>query len=168
MAVRRLSRRGNVIRRAKSRGARVRVPLSFCPQHQPKPFQPNSRISAAQLKMASAEDYGFLRPPRYVAFIASATILPSVDYPCLRELRALTIGLYPHSNDDYEPVYRKPSSYNPLQTFTLPMGSVRHYQQQYGDMYFLRLAKLKPAVEKVATDAWGELTVRISLWKRQC
>ncbi|KAF3387039.1 DNA polymerase delta small subunit [Penicillium rolfsii] len=76
--------------------------------------------------MASAEDYGFLRPP---------------------------------SNDEYEPVYRKPSSYNPLQTYTLPMGSVRHYQQQYGDMYFLRLAKLKPVVEKVATDAWGELTV---------
>jgi DNA polymerase delta subunit 2 len=64
------------------------------------------------------------------------------------------------SNDEYEPVYRQPSSYNPLQTFTLPMGSVRHYQQQYDDMYFLRLAKLKPAVEKVATDAWGDLTVR--------
>ncbi|KAJ5465137.1 uncharacterized protein N7458_000823 [Penicillium daleae] len=76
--------------------------------------------------MATAEDYGFLRPP---------------------------------SNDDYEPVYRTPSSYNPLQTFTLPMGSVRHYQQQYGDMYFLRLARLKATVEKVATDAWGDITI---------
>lgn len=43
------------------------------------------------------------------------------------------------------------------------MGSDRHYQQQYGDMYFLRLAKLKPAVEKIAMDAWGELIVRILL-----
>ena len=29
-----------------------------------------------------------------------------------------------------------------------------HYQQQYGDMYFLRLAKLKPAVEEIAAEAW--------------
>jgi DNA polymerase delta subunit 2 len=30
----------------------------------------------------------------------------------------------------------------------------KHYQQQYGDMYFLRLTKLKPAVEKIAEEAW--------------
>ncbi|KAJ5175278.1 uncharacterized protein N7482_001155 [Penicillium canariense] len=67
--------------------------------------------------------------------------------------------LRPPSNDEYEPVYRNPSSYHPLHTFRLPMGSDRHYQQQYGDMYFLRLARLKPAVEQVATAAWGELTI---------
>jgi hypothetical protein len=47
------------------------------------------------------------------------------------------------------------------------MGSVRHYQQQYGDMYFLRLARLKATVEKVATDAWGELRVRMPCWRRE-
>ncbi|KAF7718043.1 Uncharacterized protein PECH_002376 [Penicillium ucsense] len=67
--------------------------------------------------------------------------------------------LRPPSDEKYDAVYRQPSSYNPLHTFTLPMGSDRHYQQQYGDMYFLRLAKLKPAVEKIATVAWGELTI---------
>jgi DNA polymerase delta subunit 2 len=40
------------------------------------------------------------------------------------------------------------------------MGSDRHYQQQYGDMYFLRLAKLKPAVEQVAAEAWDGFSVR--------
>ncbi|KAI2792280.1 hypothetical protein POX_b02317 [Penicillium oxalicum] len=67
--------------------------------------------------------------------------------------------LRPPGNEEYDAVYRQPSSYNPLHTFTLPMGSDRHYQQQYGDMYFLRLAKLKPAVEKIAMDAWGELII---------
>lgn len=47
------------------------------------------------------------------------------------------------------------------------MGSDRHYQQQYGDMYFLRLAKLKPAVEQVATQAWEGFSVRHSLWCKQ-
>ena len=67
--------------------------------------------------------------------------------------------MFLNSNEDYETVYRAPSHYNPLETFRLPMGSERHYQQQYGDMYFLRLAKLKPAVEQVATDAWDGFSV---------
>ncbi|OJJ44641.1 hypothetical protein ASPZODRAFT_134724 [Penicilliopsis zonata CBS 506.65] len=62
--------------------------------------------------------------------------------------------LRPPSDEQYESVYREPSHYHPLHTFALPVGSERHYQQQYGDMYFLRLAKLKPAVEQVATEAW--------------
>ncbi|KAJ3478412.1 hypothetical protein NLG97_g8589 [Lecanicillium saksenae] len=41
---------------------------------------------------------------------------------------------------------RDDSSYNPLSTFTL--NQQRSYQQQYGDMYFLRLTKIKPAVEQ--------------------
>jgi DNA polymerase delta subunit 2 len=64
-----------------------------------------------------------------------------------------------HSDQEYPPVYRQPSHYNPLDTFKLPSGQERHYQQQYGDMYFLRLAKLKPAVEKVAVDAWEGFSV---------
>ncbi|EAU34482.1 conserved hypothetical protein [Aspergillus terreus NIH2624] len=67
--------------------------------------------------------------------------------------------LRPPSDQEYPPVYRQPSHYNPLDTFKLPSGQERHYQQQYGDMYFLRLAKLKPAVEKVAVDAWEGFSI---------
>ncbi|KAL5628801.1 hypothetical protein BROUX41_002192 [Berkeleyomyces rouxiae] len=47
---------------------------------------------------------------------------------------------------------RRASSYNPLRSFDLP--KVRSYQQQYGDMYFLRLSKIKPQVEEIAREAW--------------
>ncbi|KAL2698840.1 hypothetical protein AAEP93_010228 [Penicillium crustosum] len=60
---------------------------------------------------------------------------------------------------EQEPVYRTPSHYNPRLTFHLPAGAGRHYQQQYDDMYFLRLAKLKPSVEQVAMDAWDGLII---------
>jgi DNA polymerase delta subunit 2 len=74
----------------------------------------------------------------------------------------LTVECSPNSKEEQEqePVYRAPSYYNPLHTFHLPAGQGRHYKQQYGDMYFLRLAKLKPSVEQVATDAWDGLIVR--------
>lgn len=35
----------------------------------------------------------------------------------------------------------------------------RSYQQQYGDMYFLRLTKIKPAIDKVAAEAWTGTTI---------
>ena len=47
---------------------------------------------------------------------------------------------------------RAASSYKPLHSFAL--DKQRSYQQQYGDMYFLRLTKIKPAVEQVASAAW--------------
>lgn len=47
---------------------------------------------------------------------------------------------------------RSASTYKPLQSFTL--DKQRSYKQQYGDMYFLRLTKIKPAVDKVAEAAW--------------
>src|ERR1700710_1873679 len=62
-------------------------------------------------------------------------------------------------------ITRAPSSYTPLQTFTLQKE--KHYQQQYGDMYFLRLTKLKQAVESIASEAWdgfqiaGEMVERV-------
>ncbi|KAB8074854.1 DNA polymerase alpha/epsilon subunit B-domain-containing protein [Aspergillus leporis] len=67
--------------------------------------------------------------------------------------------LCPPSDEEYAPVYRAPSTYNPLHTFQLPSGQDRHYQQQYGDMYFLRLAKLKPAVEEIAVEAWEGFSI---------
>ncbi|KAI9930983.1 hypothetical protein MW887_010638 [Aspergillus wentii] len=67
--------------------------------------------------------------------------------------------LRPPSDEENAPVYREASHYNPLHTFQLPTGQERHYQQQYGDMYFLRLAKLKPAVEEIATEAWEGFSI---------
>ncbi|MCJ1357176.1 MAG: hypothetical protein MMC33_007172 [Icmadophila ericetorum] len=60
---------------------------------------------------------------------------------------------------EYPSIERLPSHYNPLHTFDLPKGEKKHYQQQYADMYFLRLAQLKPAVEELAAAAWSEFEV---------
>ncbi|KAL2366735.1 hypothetical protein RJZ56_000320 [Blastomyces dermatitidis] len=60
----------------------------------------------------------------------------------------------PSDNEEYAPVYRQPSAYSPLSTFVLPRGEMRHYQQQYADIYFLRLARLKPAVTEIAVASW--------------
>ncbi|KAI9370329.1 DNA polymerase alpha/epsilon subunit B-domain-containing protein [Aspergillus egyptiacus] len=67
--------------------------------------------------------------------------------------------LCPPSTQHHDPTYRNESVYNPLNTFRLPPGQERQYQQQYGDMYFLRLAKLKPAVEAVAVEAWEGFSI---------
>lgn len=61
---------------------------------------------------------------------------------------------------DYPTIERLASSYNPLHSFSLAKGDEKHYQQQYDDIYFLRLAMLKPAVEEIAAEAWGELEVQ--------
>lgn len=63
-------------------------------------------------------------------------------------------------NVEYETLTRTPASYIPLRHFDLAKGEDKHYTQQYGDMYFLRLAKLKPAVEKIAVEAWEGYQVR--------
>lgn len=58
-------------------------------------------------------------------------------------------------SDDAPPaerLQRAKSEYKPLDTFKLP--KTRSYQQQYADTYFLRLTKIKPAVEQVAEAAW--------------
>jgi len=65
-------------------------------------------------------------------------------------------------DQDFPSIERQPSSYNPLHTFDLAKGEEKHYKQQYGDMYFLRLAMLKPAVEEIAVEAWKDLQVRCS------
>jgi len=59
-----------------------------------------------------------------------------------------------HRDEVYSSIKRHPSHYNPLHSFRLAKGDQKHYQQQYGDMYFLRLAMLKPAVEEIAAEAW--------------
>ena len=63
----------------------------------------------------------------------------------------------PHcSHAAYPSIERIQSIYNPLRTFVLAKGDEKHYQQQYSDIYFLRLAQLKPVVEEVARDAWSD------------
>lgn len=49
------------------------------------------------------------------------------------------------------------SHYAPLKTFALEKD--RQYQQQYADIYFLRLTKIRPAVEEVAEAEWDGLSV---------
>lgn len=41
-----------------------------------------------------------------------------------------------------------------METFILPKGAARQYTQQFADMYFLRLAMLKPTVEQIAGEIW--------------
>ncbi|RYP10505.1 hypothetical protein DL765_008074 [Monosporascus sp. GIB2] len=47
---------------------------------------------------------------------------------------------------------RVASTYKPLHSFRL--NKEKSYQQQFADMYFLRLTKIKPAVEQIATETW--------------
>ncbi|KAK7730411.1 DNA polymerase delta small subunit Cdc1 [Cytospora paraplurivora] len=58
----------------------------------------------------------------------------------------------PSGDAPEEPLERLQSTYKPLDTFKLEKG--RSYQQQYADTYFLRLTKIKPAVDEVAEAAW--------------
>ena len=59
----------------------------------------------------------------------------------------------------YETIQRHPSSYNPLYSFRLPHGENKHYMQQFGDIYFLRLAKLKPVVERIGIEEWEDFEI---------
>ncbi|KAI1765959.1 DNA polymerase alpha/epsilon subunit B-domain-containing protein [Hypoxylon sp. FL1150] len=52
---------------------------------------------------------------------------------------------------------RASSTYKPLHSFKLDKD--RSYQQQFADMYFLRLTKIKPAVEQLASDAWDDRVI---------
>ncbi|KAH7318626.1 DNA polymerase alpha/epsilon subunit B-domain-containing protein [Stachybotrys elegans] len=61
-------------------------------------------------------------------------------------------------SDSAHPVpSRIASNYHPLHTFDLEKH--RSYKQQYGDMYFLRLTKLKPIVDEVAAAAWHDTEI---------
>ena len=73
---------------------------------------------------------------------------PSFVFPIPNSTTQLTTT----SDEKYRALTRQPSSYKPFETYALEKE--KHYQQQYGDMYFLRLTKLKPIVEQIAQDAW--------------
>jgi DNA polymerase delta subunit 2 len=62
-----------------------------------------------------------------------------------------------YRDQKYTSLERQPSLYKSLTTYALEKE--KHYQQQYGDMYFLRLTKLKPAVEQIAAEAWEDFQI---------
>jgi DNA polymerase delta subunit 2 len=57
-------------------------------------------------------------------------------------------------DETFTELHRLPSAYTPMYSFVLPKGENKNYLQQFSDIYFLRLAKLKPSVEASAKDAW--------------
>ena len=69
-------------------------------------------------------------------------------------LRAL---LKSHRGEPQEELERTASTYKPLHSFRL--DKEKTYQQQFADMYFLRLTKIKPAVDKIAADTWAETVI---------
>lgn len=71
------------------------------------------------------------------------------------------------SNAKYPVVERYASHYNPTNRYNLARGDQKHYHQQYADTYFLRLAKLKPVVEKIAEEAWKGFEVKHPLSPRR-
>ena len=58
------------------------------------------------------------------------------------------------AGDEFE---RPASDYKPLHSFKL--DKEKSYQQQFADMYFLRLTKLKPTVEQRASEAWRDTVI---------
>ncbi|KZZ95664.1 DNA polymerase alpha/epsilon, subunit B [Ascosphaera apis ARSEF 7405] len=65
----------------------------------------------------------------------------------------------PRDDDVYETDERVDSLYCPLTNYRLPPGGARQFQQQFADIYFLRLTQLKPVVTEVARQAWEGLTI---------
>ena len=75
-----------------------------------------------------------------------------VSYLFLLWLRIQAHRITPDRDEIQDTPERTDSSYKSLRTFILPND--RTYQQQYADIYFLRLTKIQPAVEQVASTAW--------------
>lgn len=72
--------------------------------------------------------------------------------PTRHQLHTSLQSNIPPSDGATTTLERVADSYKPLPSFEL--DKQRSYKQQYGDMYFLRLTKIKPAVEQVASTAW--------------
>ena len=68
--------------------------------------------------------------------------------------------LKPHEKaESFAARSRAPSAYNPLYTYRLGAGETKQYNQQFADIYFLRLAKLKRIVEKIAGAEWDDFQI---------
>ena len=77
----------------------------------------------------------------------------------LQKARRLIVVVSRESKGPHTTLTRTYTPYSILHDFDL--AKAEGYQQQYGDLYFLRLAKLKPAVEQVAQEAWSGYQVRL-------
>lgn len=91
----------------------------------------------------AADNGSLLQPPSWV-------VLFTLEYA-----RANSV----FRKDDFSTNDRVASTYTPLHTFDLGKGEAKHYQQQFADMYFTRLTRLKPAVEQIAAEAWDDFEV---------
>lgn len=67
--------------------------------------------------------------------------------------------LHAWKDEQYADRQRVPSAYNPLYNYRLPQGDKRHYAQQFSDLYFLRLQKLKAVVENIAGPEWEDFEI---------
>ncbi|KAI9841212.1 MAG: hypothetical protein M1837_000939 [Sclerophora amabilis] len=68
------------------------------------------------------------------------------------------------TGEEHDILTRRSSAYNPLHTFDLAKN--KGYKQQYGDIYYLRLAQLKPPVEAMATEAWDGFQIHGEVVRR--
>ena len=62
-------------------------------------------------------------------------------------------------NDKFGERKRAPTTYNPLYDYRLSRGGTKQYQQQFGDMYFLRLSKLRKPIRKIAEEEWSDFEI---------
>ncbi|ETN38580.1 uncharacterized protein HMPREF1541_06617 [Cyphellophora europaea CBS 101466] len=68
--------------------------------------------------------------------------------------------LRPSNKDDkFQERSRIPSAYNPMYSYRVGREDTKQYHQQFADIYFLRLAKLKPIVEKIGKADWEDFEI---------
>lgn len=95
-----------------------------------------------------------LRPPQYVLLNFQKPI-------SLKSYESINAWNAPGCHrSESEPQQRLDAEHTVTTTYTL---KERTYQQQFSDIYFLRLAKLKPAVEKAAEATWKNVSVRFAM-----
>ena len=63
------------------------------------------------------------------------------------------------SGSEQNPQERLISTYGSSRKYHLHGDDHKNYQQQYGDMYFFRLAKLKPSLKQIATEDWSDFEI---------
>ncbi|KAI9158683.1 DNA polymerase delta small subunit [Paramyrothecium foliicola] len=105
-------------------------------------------------------DNGAYRPRTSGIFVHAT---PTVDSESPAKMVAIedaegTLLQKPSKRDSAHPVpSRTASAYQSLHSFDL--DKERPYKQQFSDMYFLRLTKIKPTVEEIAAAAWSETVI---------
>ena len=68
--------------------------------------------------------------------------------------------LRPYKKDESHSERRRmPSNYNPMYSYRLGRGEAKQYDQQFADLYYLRLAKLKPVLSSLAGEDWADFEI---------